>query len=145
MSVQLHQLYRVKRNYRSAGPTAFYHCNQKVYKNVMDTAKVVEALNAVNPNLRSQYLAASEKYDAVYHQACYGSKLDIAERDVLQAQLILYLDEIALLLEAAALRTPDILLCSGFDLAKERRGSTRTKAATIAAQASAAEQQEQQS
>ncbi len=67
-----------------------------------------------------------------------GSKLVIAEREVLQAQLVIHLDEIASLLEMAAVRTPDILIASGFDLNKERRNHSRAKA-TAAAHA---EQQE---
>lgn len=51
-----------------------------------------------------------------------GSRLAIADRGLLQAQLVVYLDEIASLLEMAAVRTPDILIASGFDVVKERRG-----------------------
>jgi hypothetical protein len=85
---------------------------------------------ALNPELLPKYFATSEKHDAAYHEATYKCILDIAQRDLLQAQLIIYLDEIALLLETAALRDPEILLLSGFDLAKERRGRSRVKAAT---------------
>ena len=50
------------------------------------------------------------------------------------------LDEIASVLEAAAIRIPDLLLSSGFDLAKERRNSVRTKPAQAAAAEPGAEQ-----
>ena len=63
----------------------------------------------------------------------------IAQREALQAQLINCLDEMAAILEAAAVRNPDILLSSGFDLAKERRTSSRMKPALIAAAAFNAE------
>lgn len=67
----------------------------------------------------------------MYHEAILGSKLVIAEREVLQAQITTYLDEIAAILEAAAVRTPNILLASGFDLAKELRGRRRSKGSAV--------------
>jgi len=106
-------------------PSRFHAFNQKVRKGLTDNAKIPESTWAANPTLLQSYLSASEKHDAVYHQAIYGSKLDIAEREVLQAQATDYLDEIASILEAAAVRTPDILLSSGFDLGKERRSRPR--------------------
>ena len=63
----------------------------------------------------------------MYHEAIHGSRVVISEREILQAQLINYLDEIASVLEAAAVRTPEILPASGFDLTKERRGHARAK------------------
>jgi hypothetical protein len=125
-------------------PGNFHSFNQRVYKSVKDTSKVPESTWASNPELVQKYLVTSEKHDAVYHEATYGHKLSISERDLLQAQLIVYLDEMALLLETAVLRNPDILLCSGFNVAKERRGSSRTKAAITASAVSTAEQQEPQ-
>ena len=80
------------------------------------------------------------KHDAVFHEAKFGSILMIAERELLQAQLVNLLDEIAADLEAEAVRNPDMLLPTGFDLAKERRGiNTRKKAALTAAEASSSD------
>ncbi|WP_226377802.1 hypothetical protein [Citrifermentans bremense] len=88
------------------------------------------------------YLAASAKHDAVYHESMLGSKLVIAEREVLQAQLVIQLDEIALLLEMAAVRNSEILVASGFDCAKERRGHARSKTVPAAPGAPTAEQEQ---
>lgn len=130
---------RIKRSYRSLAPGKFHVFNQRVYKGLSGNPLIPEAMWAANPGLIPSYLAASEKHDNVFHEASYGSILVIAQREALQAQLINYLDEIAAVLEAAAVRIPDLLLSSGFDLAKERRGGSRTKPALIAAAESGTE------
>jgi hypothetical protein len=106
-------------------PSRFHAYNQKIRKGLANNSKLKQDY----PALMSSYDATSEKHDSMYHQASYGSKLDIAERERLQAELVDLLDEIASILEAMAVRTPDVLLSSGFDLAKERRSRPRTKAA----------------
>ena len=130
---------RILRKYRSLGPGKFYIFNQRVSKCLTDNPRIPISTWGANPDLLSSYLATSVKHVAVYHAASFGSILDIAERDLLQAQLINYLDEIAADLEAEAVRNPEILLFSGFDLAKERRGVHRKKAAPAAAEVIAAE------
>ena len=120
---------RILRNYRNLPPSKFYNFNQKVKNGLTEQATIPEAAWGANPTLLSSYLSATEKYDAVYHEAIHGSRVVISEREILQAQLINNLDEIAAVLEAAAVRTPEILPASGFDLTKERRGHARAKAA----------------
>jgi hypothetical protein len=97
---------------------------------LIDNPKIPASTWGANPDLLPSYLAASDKHDAVYHEAKFGSVLVIAERELLQVQLVNYLDEIVADLEAQAVRTPDMLLSSGFDLAKERRGTNTRKKAT---------------
>jgi hypothetical protein len=130
----LHVLKRILRNYRSLGPGKFHVFNQRVRKGLTDNPKIPVSTWGANPDLLTSYLATSDKHDAVYHAAGFGSVLDIAERELLQAQLVNYLDEIAADLEAEAVRNPEILLSSGFDLAKERRGNTRKKSALAVAE-----------
>jgi len=116
------------------GPGKFYLFNQGVRKGLTDNPKIPGSTWGANPELLTSYLATSEKHAAVYHTASFGSVLDIAERDLLQQQLVIYLGEIAADLEAEAFRNPEMLLSSGFDLAKERRGiNSRKKAALVAA------------
>lgn len=135
---------RMLRNYRSMSPSRFHALNQRISKALTNNDKIPESTYATNPSLLPKYLSTSEKYDAAYHQALYCSKLDIAQRDLLQAQLVSYLDEIALLLEATAVRVPDILLTTGFDLGKDRRGRPRSKGqVTDSEEVSASEVQEQ--
>ena len=131
---------RVLRNYRNLAPAKFHTFNQRVVKALIGNPKIPASTWGANPDLLASYMAVSDKHNAVYHEACYGSVLMIAERELLQAQLVNYLDEIAADLEAEAVRTPDMLLSSGFDLAKERRShNTRKKAAQTAAEASTGE------
>lgn len=118
---------RILRNYRNLNPSKFHAYNQRIRNGLTNNPKIPESTWTANPTLMSSYSAASDKHDATYHQALYGSRLDIAERGVLQAQIVDYLDEIASILEAVAVRSSDVLLSSGFDLAKERRGQPRTK------------------
>ena len=120
-------------------PGKFHVFNQRVSKALTDNPKIPESTWGANPGLLTSYLTTSEKYDAVYHAASYGSVLDIAQRELLQKQLINYLDEIAADMEAEAVRNPEMLLSSGFDLAKERRGNTRKKAALADAVVTGAE------
>lgn len=132
---------QITRNYRNMPPTKFHAFNQKVATALADKTRIPDSIWGANPALLQSYLAVSAKHDAVYHESMLGSKLVIAEREVLQAQLVIYLDQIALLLEMAALRTPDILIASGFDSAKDRRGRTRQKAVPAALSAAPAEQE----
>ena len=136
MSIHVH---RILRNYRSLGPSKFHGFNQRVRVSLTDNSKIPETTWGSNPGLLASYLTTSDKYDAVFHEASYGSILDIAERDLLQKQLVIYLDEIAADLEAEAVRNPEMLLSSGFDLAKERRGNPRKKAAPAASEVASAE------
>jgi len=137
--------HRITRNYRNMSPTRFHEHNQRVRTALADKTRIPESIWAANPALLQSYLAVSTKHDTVYHESMLGSKLTIAEREVLQAQLIIYLDEIASLLEMAAVRTPDILIASGFDLTKEKRGHSRAKATAAARNAAHAEQEEGES
>ncbi|MBU5614928.1 hypothetical protein [Geomonas azotofigens] len=124
--------HRILRNYRSVGPTRFHFLNRRFRMSLSDTSRIPESFWAAHPKLREEYFGGSDKYDGIYHESMLGSKVVIAEREALQALLVEYLDEIVSLLEMAAVRTPEILIVSGFDLAKERRGRPRVKKAVAA-------------
>lgn len=132
MTVQ--QQPRILRNYRSLGPTKFFIFNQRVQRALADNPKIPVSTWGANPGLLGLYFSTSVKYDAVFHEASYGSYLVIAQREILQQQLVNFLNEIAADLEAEAVRNPEILLCAGFDLAKERRSRARKKGLLIAAE-----------
>jgi hypothetical protein len=118
---------RILRNYHNLPPSKFHAFNQRVKNGLSEHAHLPESAWAANPTLLSSYLSASDKHDALYHDAVHGSRLVISERDILQAQLVNYLDEIASVLEAAAIRNPELLLPAGFDLAKDQRNHSRAK------------------
>lgn len=117
----------ILRNFHSMGPTQFHQFNQRVATALGDKTRFSDAFWGSNAARLESYFATSDKHNAVYHESMLGSKVVIAEREVIQAQLVISLDEIASLLEIAALRTPDILVASGYDLGKERRGRSRAK------------------
>jgi hypothetical protein len=108
-------------------PGKFHAFNQKVKNGLTEHPVLPESAWAANPTLLSSYLSTSEKHDSVYHEAVHGSKLVISQREILQAQLTNNLDEIASVLEGAAIRYPEALLASGFDLTKEQRSNARAK------------------
>lgn len=118
---------RIRRSYRSMTPAKFYSFNQRVRKRLSEPSNIAESAWAANTTLLSSYLSTSDKHAEVYHEAGYGSRLVISAREILQAQLIVNLDEIASVLEAESVRNPEVLLVSGFDLTKERRSSARAK------------------
>ncbi len=103
--------------------------NQRVKTALIDKTRFPDSFWGANLALVTPYVETSDKHDAVYHESMLGSKLVIAERDVIQRQLVEYLDQIASFLEMAAVRAPEILLASGFNLTKDRRGRPKASAA----------------
>lgn len=133
---------RILRNYHNLGPKLFHEFNQRVCSALSDKTRFPDSFWAIISALFTSYLATSQKFDMLYHEAKHGSRLVIAERDLLQGQLVLNLDELAAFLEMCAVRNPDILLASGFDLYKDRRGNPRSKANAAARYASQSEQED---
>ena len=118
---------RVKRNFHNMAPAKFHTLNQRIKTALTDNPAIPDSTWGGNIALLTSFMTQSGKYDEVYHRAAYGSRLDIAERDVLQAALVILMDEMASLLDAASIRKPEILLSCGFDLTKERRTGARSK------------------
>lgn len=121
---------RLLRTYRSMVPRRFYAFNLQVSRALAaNISGLPEWIWAMNPILLPHYFTASERHERVYHEALLRSRVAIGERDLLQAQITLYLDEIAAYLEAAAVRCPEVLLASGFPMAKELKGRISAKLA----------------
>jgi hypothetical protein len=116
---------RILRNYRGMSPARFYALNRRTRKGL---AKLWgTSLAALSPTVKAPYEDASDQHDEAYHEALLGSIVARSRRDLLQVQIVGYLDEIAVTLEGAGYYDPEVLLVSGFDLAKERRGRPRQK------------------
>lgn len=133
------QVYRIMRSYRHMPPTKFHQFVSRVRTALSDKNRIPDSVWGANLSLIITFFAAADKHDYVFHESMHGSRIVIAEREVLQAQLIIYLDQIASLLEMIAVTNPDILLVSGFDIAKERRTHPRNKAEIEAHNATQAE------
>jgi len=123
-----YQVYRILRNYRHLPPSKFHQFVSRVKTALADKTRIPDTIWGANLALITAFFVAIDKHDYVYHESMHGSRIVIAEREMLQAQLVIYLDQIASLLEMVAVTNPDILLVSGFDTAKERRTHPRNKA-----------------
>ena len=117
---------RILHGYRHMAAGRFYVFNQGVRRGV-SSGKIPASVWGANPDLPGKYLEASEQFDEIFHEAKHGSDLMLLQRDAVQRQIVEYLDEMAPFLEAGAVRNPELLINSGFDLAKERRSTSRTK------------------
>jgi hypothetical protein len=120
---------RIKRDYRQQQktPTRFLPTCQRIQQSLSSRQNYPDSWWGANITLRDQYC---EKVDALVvscHLASDGSKTQMRERDRLIDEVTQLLDEIASLLESGAVRNPELLLNSGFSLAKERRGPNRSK------------------
>lgn len=121
--------YRITRNYRNLPPTKFHTLVQRVAAALSDKTRFPDSFWEGRLALLQAFLAAVLKHDAVYNESMMGNKMLVMERDGLQAQLIVYLDQIVLHLEMAAVSKPEVISAAGFDLTKDRRGHGRGKAA----------------
>lgn len=116
---------RILREYRYWKCSNLHALSQRVRKALTDNPNIPSSVWVNHPDVLALFFAAADKLDASYHEALLRSITAIAAREALEEEVIGYLDIIASLLEAAAVINPDILLTSGFNLAKERRARSR--------------------
>lgn len=113
---------RIKRDYRKGSPAKFFFFCQNLKRCLTD-----------NPNYPDSVLGATrqrlfEKVDAfvvAYGLASNGDRILIRDRDKLMQEIMVILDEVASLLDAASIRNPDALLTTGFTITQERRAHIR--------------------
>jgi hypothetical protein len=116
-------LKRISRNFRRSTPAKFFSFCLKVKRSLTD-----------NPNYPESILGATrqqlfEKVDALavsYGLASNGDRILIRERDRLIQEIVVILEEVAPLLEAASVRNTDALFTTGFTITQERRSHPRT-------------------
>jgi hypothetical protein len=118
---------RIKRNYRhfNSPSRALSFC-QRVDHALTSNPKFPDSSWGSRIVLRQQFHDAVGRLDLAYNVAFNGDRLLIMDRDKLWQEIVLMLDEIVSLLEAAAVRDPDALCSTGFDVAQERRSASRT-------------------
>lgn len=119
---------RIKRDYRQlrGAPARFLPAAKTVKQSLSNRQNYPDSW-WVNIALRDRYFERVDALEVSCHLASDGGKSLIRERDRIIEEVVQMLDEIALLLEAGAVRDPELLLNSGFNLAKERRSSNRTR------------------
>uniref|UniRef100_C6E5Y8 Uncharacterized protein n=1 Tax=Geobacter sp. (strain M21) TaxID=443144 RepID=C6E5Y8_GEOSM len=115
-------LKRISRDFRRCSPAKFFSLCQRVKRSLTGNNNYSDSvLGAVGQQL-------FEKVDAFvvsYGLASNGDRVLIRERDRLKQEIIVILEEVASLLEAASIRNPDALLTTGFTITQERRSHPR--------------------
>jgi hypothetical protein len=117
----------IKRDYRNLPPGKALPFFRKVVHGLTDNANFPDETWGANTTSRQQLFDAVNRFEGAYHPALNGGKLEIAERDRIHEEVVVMLDEVASHLEAVAVRNPDALLSSGFNVVQERRKASRTK------------------
>ncbi|MBJ6724720.1 hypothetical protein [Geomesophilobacter sediminis] len=113
------------RDYRYWKCSKLHAITQRIRKALTDNPNIPMSVWVNHPDLLALFFAAADKLDIVYHESRLRSIVSIAAREVIETEVIGYLDLIAALLEAAAILNPEVLPTSGFNLAKERRAGSR--------------------
>ena len=117
---------RIKRDYRNSTPAKAFTFFNRIERCLADNPNFPDSTWGANTTTRQQLFDGVDRYSAAYHAAITGDRLLIAERDKIQEEVVVMLDEVASHLEAVSVRNPDALLSSGFSVVQERR-SSRTK------------------
>lgn len=118
---------KIKRDYHKLSPGKAVTFFKKVEHGLTDNENFPESSWGANTTTRAQYATAVERFDAVFTKALNGDRLWVAERNTIQEEIVVMLDEIASHLEAVSVRNPDALLTSGFNVIQERRSANRTR------------------
>lgn len=118
-------LQRIMRDYRQMhrSPAKLLGFIKKVKHSLTDNREYPEKETA----LLQQYFQSVDNYETIYHLALDGSRTQRRERDRLTAEIVVLLDRIASILEAAHILNTDALLTTGFTVTQERRSSNRIK------------------
>jgi hypothetical protein len=119
----------IKRDFRQLGsPAKFLAFVKKVQHGLTNNSNHPDSVAA----LVQQYFEKADRLDTTHHQALDGSRALIREREKLSEEIVLLLDQIASILEAAFIQNPDALLATGFTVTQERRNSNRVRLPLVA-------------
>lgn len=118
---------RIKRDYRRLTPAKFHSLVLKVMHCLTDNLNYPDAIWGVNVAIRQLLFEKVIAYDVAYRLAGNGDRVLIRDRDKLMEEIIVILDEVASLLDAASIRNTDALFTTGFSVTQERRSHVRVK------------------
>lgn len=118
---------KIKRDYHKLSPGKALTFYKKVDHCLTDNENFPEETWGANTTTRRQYSEGVGKYEVSFNGAINGDRVLAAERNKIQEELNVMLDEIACHLEAVSVRNPDALLTSGFNVIQERRATSRVK------------------
>jgi len=120
---------RIKRDFRQAGsPAKFLALCKKVQHALANHPKLPDSLAP----LWQQFSEKVNILDTTHHQALDGSRSLIREREKLAQEIVVLLDQMASVLEAAFILDPDALLLTGFTVTQERRSTNRIRLPLVA-------------
>jgi hypothetical protein len=120
---------RIKRDFRRTNmPAKFLGFCRKVQHGLADTPNLPDSIAP----LRQQYDEKVDRLDTIYHLALDGGRSLIRDRDKLSQEIVVLLDQMASILEAAFILNPDALLTTGFTVTQERRNAPRVKIPLVA-------------
>jgi hypothetical protein len=120
---------RIKRDFRQMGsPARFLTFCKKVQHGLSATPNLPEPILAQ----RQQYFEKVDILDTIHHQALDGSRSLIREREKLSEEIVVLLDQMASMLEAAFILNPDGLLTTGYTVTQERRSASRVRLPLVA-------------
>ena len=120
---------RIKRDFRRTSLAAkFLAFCKKVLHGLSVTPNLPDT---IAPYLQ-QYVAKVDSLDTTYHQALDGAHSLIREREKLSQEIVVLLDQMASVLEAAFILDPDALLTTGFTVTQERRSTNRVRLPLVA-------------
>lgn len=109
-------------------PAKFLAFCKKVQHGLTDYPDLPDSI----ATLRQQYFEKVNSLDTIYHLALDGGHSVIREREKLTQEIVVLLDQLASVLDAAFILNPDALFATGFTVAQERRTANRVKLPLIA-------------
>jgi len=119
----------IKRDFRHMrSPARFLSFCRKAKHGLTDTPNLPDSIAA----LLQQYFEQVDRFEPIYYAALDGGHSVIREREKLSQEIVVLLDQIASVLEAAFILNPDALLTTGFTVTQERRSTSRVKLPLVA-------------
>jgi hypothetical protein len=114
----------VKRDFRrTSSPANFFTFCKKVQHALTDNPNLPDSFAP----LRQQYSEKVDSLETTHHLALDGGHSLIREREKLSQEIVVLLDQMASVLEAAFILNPDALLTTGFAVTQERRSPNRVR------------------
>jgi hypothetical protein len=119
----------IKRDFRRMGsPTKFLVFCKKVQHCLAALANLPDSVLS----LLKLYFEKVDRLDTTHHLALDGGHSLIRERERLTEEIVVLLDQIASVLEAAFIQDTDALLTTGFNVTQERRSPNRVRLPLVA-------------
>jgi hypothetical protein len=115
---------RINRDFRNTkSPAKFLALCRRIRYGLTDNHNLPESVFG----LLQQYFDLMDLIESTYQLSLDGGRASIRQREKLSQEIVVLLDQIASLLEAAFILNPDALLTTGFTISQERRSSNRVK------------------